>query len=117
MSLLNEEMMAEARRYFIDGNYKMAEPILQQMLLNNTRNPEVYQMLATIFYDKGSSIRPSRPLSALSKSTQLILMPALAFRSFLMILVATMRAKMSSWMLKSCSKKSRANKILLWMKN
>jgi len=53
MSLLNEEMMAEARRYFIDGNYKMAEPILQQMLLNNTRNPEVYQMLATIFYDKG----------------------------------------------------------------
>jgi len=50
---LNDDMLAEAREYFIDGNYKMAEPILQQMLLQNTRNPEVYQMLATIYYDKG----------------------------------------------------------------
>jgi tetratricopeptide (TPR) repeat protein len=46
-------MLSEAREYFIDGNYKMVEPILQQMLLQNTRNPEVYQMLATIYYDKG----------------------------------------------------------------
>jgi tetratricopeptide (TPR) repeat protein len=46
-------MLSETREYFIDGNYKMAEPILQQMLLQNTRNPEVYQMLATIYYDKG----------------------------------------------------------------
>jgi tetratricopeptide (TPR) repeat protein len=53
MKSLNEDMLAEAREYFIDGNYKMAEPILQQMLLQNTRNPEVYQMLATIYYDKG----------------------------------------------------------------
>jgi len=53
MKSLNEDMLSEAREYFIDGNYKMAEPILQQMLLQNTRNPEVYQMLATIYYDKG----------------------------------------------------------------
>lgn len=53
MKSLNEDMLAEARESFIDGNYKMAEPILQQMLLQNTRNPEVYQMLATIYYDKG----------------------------------------------------------------
>jgi tetratricopeptide (TPR) repeat protein len=46
-------MLIEARGYFINGNYKMAEPILNQMLLQSTRNPEVYQMLATIFYDKG----------------------------------------------------------------
>jgi tetratricopeptide (TPR) repeat protein len=46
-------MISEARGYFINGNYKMAEPILSQMLLQNTRNPEVYQMLATIAYDKG----------------------------------------------------------------
>jgi tetratricopeptide (TPR) repeat protein len=46
-------MISEARGYFINGNYKMAEPILNQMLLQNTRNPEVYQMLATIAYDKG----------------------------------------------------------------
>lgn len=53
MKSLNDDMLAEAREHFIDGNYKMAEPILQQMLLQNTRNPEVYQMLATIYYDKG----------------------------------------------------------------
>jgi len=49
----NEDMLSEAREYFIDGNYRMVEPILQQMLLQNTRNPEAYQMLATIYYDKG----------------------------------------------------------------
>ncbi|HEY8270171.1 MAG TPA: tetratricopeptide repeat protein [Pseudobdellovibrionaceae bacterium] len=53
MKSLNEDMLAEARESFIDGNYKLSEPILQQMLLQNTRNPEVYQMLATIYYDKG----------------------------------------------------------------
>ncbi|RYZ84844.1 MAG: tetratricopeptide repeat protein [Proteobacteria bacterium] len=53
MKALNEDMLSEAREYFIDGNYKMVEPILQQMLLQSTRNPEVYQMLATIYYDKG----------------------------------------------------------------
>lgn len=50
---LQDDMISEARGYFINGNYKMAEPILNQMLLQNTRNPEVYQMLATIAYDKG----------------------------------------------------------------
>jgi tetratricopeptide (TPR) repeat protein len=53
MTSLNDDMLSEARNYFINGNYKMAEPILNQMLLQSTRNPEVYQMLATIFYDKG----------------------------------------------------------------
>lgn len=53
MTSLHDDMLSEARGYFIDGNYKMAEPILNQMLLQSTRNPEVYQMLATIFYDKG----------------------------------------------------------------
>jgi tetratricopeptide (TPR) repeat protein len=53
MNGLQEDMISEARGYFINGNYKMAEPILNQMLLQSTRNPEVYQMLATIFYDKG----------------------------------------------------------------
>ncbi|MBK9322135.1 MAG: tetratricopeptide repeat protein [Bdellovibrionaceae bacterium] len=53
MKPFNEDMLSEAREYFIDGNYRMVEPILQQMLLQSTRNPEVYQMLATIYYDKG----------------------------------------------------------------
>lgn len=53
MKPMQDEMLSEARGYFISGNYKMAEPILNQMLLNGTRNPEVFQMLATLFYDKG----------------------------------------------------------------
>lgn len=48
-----EEMLAEARENFISGNYKVAEPLLNQLILQNSRNAEVYQMLATIYYDKG----------------------------------------------------------------
>lgn len=53
MNSLSDEMLAEARGYFINGNYPAAEPILNQMLLQGTRNPEVFQMLATMAYDKG----------------------------------------------------------------
>jgi tetratricopeptide (TPR) repeat protein len=53
MQNLQADMLSEARENFIEGNYKVAEPILSQMILQNTRNPEVYQMLATIYYDKG----------------------------------------------------------------
>lgn len=48
-----EEMLAEAKENFINGNYKVAEPLLNQLILQNSRNAEVYQMLATIYYDKG----------------------------------------------------------------
>lgn len=51
--LLMEDMLQEARDSFIQGNYKVAEPLLNQMLLQSSKNPEVYQMLATIYYDKG----------------------------------------------------------------
>lgn len=50
---LFDDMLAEAKEAFIDGNYQVAEPLLGQMILQNSRNPEVFQMLATIFYDKG----------------------------------------------------------------
>lgn len=53
MRSLQDDMLSEGRGYFINGNYKMAEPILNQLLLKNNRNPEVYQMLATMYYDKG----------------------------------------------------------------
>jgi cytochrome c-type biogenesis protein CcmH/NrfG len=49
----DDEAVSEARNAFISGNYKIAEPILQQMVLQGSRNPEIFQMLATIFYDKG----------------------------------------------------------------
>ena len=48
-----DDMIDEAKKAFIDGNYKVAEPLLNQLILQSARNPEIYQMLATIFYDKG----------------------------------------------------------------
>jgi len=50
---LVDDLLSEAREYFISGNYKMAEPILQQMILQHNNSPEIYQMLGSIYYDKG----------------------------------------------------------------
>lgn len=51
--VLFDEMLEEAKQNFLTGNYKIAEPLLNQMVMQNSRNPEVFQMLATIYYDKG----------------------------------------------------------------
>jgi len=48
-----EDFFQDAKEAYLDGNYKVAEHLLQQMILQNSKNPEVYQMLATICYDKG----------------------------------------------------------------
>jgi tetratricopeptide (TPR) repeat protein len=48
-----QEMMTLAKEHFVAGNYKASEPILTQLLLHNSRSPEIYQMLATIFYERG----------------------------------------------------------------
>lgn len=53
MAGLSDEMLKEARQYFIEGKYKLAEPLLEQLLLQSLRNPEIHQMLATIYYDRG----------------------------------------------------------------
>ena len=53
MRSLTEETLSEARQYFIEGQYKLAEPLLEQLLLQNLKNPEIYQMLATLYYDRG----------------------------------------------------------------
>jgi tetratricopeptide (TPR) repeat protein len=53
MSTMSSELLKEARQYFIEGKYKFAEPLLEQLLLQNLRNPEIYQMLATLYYDRG----------------------------------------------------------------
>lgn len=47
------DMLHTAKESFINGNYKMAEPMLKQLLLVKNRDPEVYQMLASIYYDQG----------------------------------------------------------------
>lgn len=53
MKSFSQQLIDEARAAFIEGDYKTAEPILNQPTLLNSKNPEVLQMLATIYYDQG----------------------------------------------------------------
>lgn len=48
-----KELLDTAREHFREGNYRIAENLLQQLLVSNTKNPEVFHMMATIFYDQG----------------------------------------------------------------
>lgn len=48
-----KELLETARDHFREGNYRIAEPLLQQLLMSNQKNPEVFHMMATIFYDQG----------------------------------------------------------------
>ncbi|OFZ19364.1 MAG: hypothetical protein A2Z20_01895 [Bdellovibrionales bacterium RBG_16_40_8] len=47
------EMFTAAERHFIENRYSDAEPTLNQLVLKNTRRPEVYHMLGTVYYDQG----------------------------------------------------------------
>ncbi|MCH2533170.1 MAG: tetratricopeptide repeat protein [Bdellovibrionales bacterium] len=49
----HEELLVAAREYFIEDNYSQAEPILNQLVLKNSKSPEVFHMLGAIFYDNG----------------------------------------------------------------
>ena len=53
MRSFSGQLLDEAREAFIDGKYAEAETLLQQPTLQNSNNPEVYQMLATISYNRG----------------------------------------------------------------
>lgn len=48
-----KELLDTAREHFREGNYRIAESLLQQLLLADGRNPEVFHMMATIYYDQG----------------------------------------------------------------
>lgn len=53
MKSFSQQLIEEARSAFIEGKYQTAEPLLNQPTLINSKNPEVFQMLATIYYDQG----------------------------------------------------------------
>lgn len=53
MKSFSQQLIDEARSSFIEGDYATAEPLLNQPTLLNSKNPEVLQMLATIYYDQG----------------------------------------------------------------
>lgn len=48
-----KELLETAREHFREGNYKIAENLLQQLLVSSAKNPEVFHMMATIYYDQG----------------------------------------------------------------
>ncbi len=48
-----KEILEIARQQFNEGNYKNAESLLGQIILANSKIPDVYYMLATIHYDRG----------------------------------------------------------------
>lgn len=48
-----QELLETAREHFREGNYRIAENILQQLLLAGSKHPEVFHMMATIYYDHG----------------------------------------------------------------
>jgi tetratricopeptide (TPR) repeat protein len=48
-----KELLDTARDHFREGNYRIAESLLQQLLMVDAKNPEVFHMMATIFYDQG----------------------------------------------------------------
>lgn len=53
MRSFSGQLLDEARESFIEGKYKEAETLLMQPTLQNSNNPEVFQMLGTIFYNRG----------------------------------------------------------------
>lgn len=53
MKPFSVQLLEEAKVAFLEGDYKTAEPLLTQPTLAHSKNTEVYQMLATIYYDQG----------------------------------------------------------------
>ncbi len=47
------ELLETAREHFREGNYRVSESLLQQLVLSDGKNSEVFHMLATIYYDQG----------------------------------------------------------------
>jgi tetratricopeptide (TPR) repeat protein len=48
-----QEMLETAREHFREGNYRISESLLEQLVMADGKNPEIFHMLATIFYDQG----------------------------------------------------------------
>lgn len=48
-----KEILSTARELFKENKYNQAEPLLNQLILKGSKNPEIFQMLGTIYYDRG----------------------------------------------------------------
>lgn len=48
-----KEIFEAAEEHFKSNAYQESEPLLNQLVLKNSRRPEVFHMLGTIYYDQG----------------------------------------------------------------
>jgi tetratricopeptide (TPR) repeat protein len=48
-----EELFQAAKEYFNEGHYKIVEPMIEQLLIIDDRNPEVHYMAGTLSFEKG----------------------------------------------------------------
>lgn len=53
MSAELQSLLKAAKEHFNKGHYKLAEPLLLQLENENLQSPDLYYMLATIFFDRG----------------------------------------------------------------
>lgn len=49
----SDDLLSTARDYFRENKYSLAEPLLNQLILKNSKSPEIFHMLGTIYYDQG----------------------------------------------------------------
>lgn len=49
----SDDMLRTAKEYFQSSDYSLAEPLLNQLILQNSKSPEIFHMLGTIYYDQG----------------------------------------------------------------
>ncbi|MCB0357088.1 MAG: tetratricopeptide repeat protein [Bdellovibrionales bacterium] len=49
----NSDLINEAQKFFEKGKYNQAESILNQLILRNHKEPLIFHMLGTIYYDRG----------------------------------------------------------------
>ena len=49
----SKDLIEIARDHFNESRYNQAETILNQMILRNEKNADIFHMLGTIYYDKG----------------------------------------------------------------
>lgn len=57
---LDEDLIQEARVYYQKRNFRMLDPLLQQMMAQNHQSPEVYQMQANLYIYKGQFTKAIR---------------------------------------------------------
>ena len=63
-----DELFHAAKEYFNEGHYKIVEPMIQQLMIVDDRNPEVHYMAGTLYWEKGQL---KKALAAFRKSLEI----------------------------------------------